>query len=77
MPDLQQIIKAQRSLTLSSIPAGFEPLLLADLARAAKRRTVFIASDDTALRALADTIPFFAPELEILQFPSWDCLPYD
>ena len=77
VPDLQQIIKAQRSLTLSSIPAGFEPLLLADLARAAKRRTVFIASDDTALRALADTIPFFAPELEILQFPSWDCLPYD
>src|SRR5262249_51994314 len=26
---------------------------------------------------LADAIAFFAPELEILLFPAWDCLPYD
>lgn len=77
MADLQRIINASAPMTLSSVPTGFTPLLLADLARAAKGRTVFIAPDDSAMRGLADTVPYFAPELEILQFPAWDCLPYD
>ena len=77
MPDLQSIIKAQTALTLSSVPAGFTPLLLADLSRAASARTLFIAPDDSAMRSISDAVPFFAPELEILQFPAWDCLPYD
>lgn len=77
MTDLQRILKADRPLTLASVPAGFTPLLVADLARGAKGATLYIAPDDAAMRSLADTIPFFAPELEILQFPAWDCLPYD
>ena len=77
MTDLQRILKAGRPLTLASVPAGFTPLLVADLARGTKGATLYIAPDDAAMRSLADTIPFFAPELEILQFPAWDCLPYD
>ncbi len=77
MPDLHTIITAKQSLILSSVPAGFTPLLLADLSRAANARTLFIAPDDGAMRGIADAVPFFAPELDILQFPAWDCLPYD
>ena len=77
MPDLYAIINSQKPLTLASVPQGFTPLLLADLARAATARTLFVAADDAAMRAVADAVPFFAPELEILQFPAWDCLPYD
>ncbi|MGB5078312.1 MAG: CarD family transcriptional regulator, partial [Sphingorhabdus sp.] len=77
MPDLQNIIRAQTPLTLSSVPSGFAPLLLADLTRAAKRRTMYIAPDDASMRAIADTVPYFAPEIEILQLPAWDCLPFD
>ena len=40
-------------------------------------RAVFIAADEAAMRALADTAPLFAPELEVLTLPGWDCLPYD
>ncbi|HZF45255.1 MAG TPA: DEAD/DEAH box helicase, partial [Sphingomonadaceae bacterium] len=29
------------------------------------------------MRALADAAAFFAPELEVIEFPAWDCLPYD
>ena len=29
------------------------------------------------MRAVAATAAFFAPELEVVQFPAWDCLPYD
>jgi transcription-repair coupling factor (superfamily II helicase) len=79
---LHRILKANAPLTLSSVPAGFLPWLAADLARAAHGtgaggRAVIIAADEAALRALQDTVPVFAPEVEVLTFPAWDCLPYD
>jgi len=64
-------------MTLAGAPAGFLPWLAADLARAAKGRAVFIAPDEAAMRALADAATYFAPELDVLSFPAWDCLPYD
>jgi transcription-repair coupling factor (superfamily II helicase) len=56
--------------------------MAADLARAAHgagggARAVVIAADEAAMRALADTVPIFAPEVEVLTLPAWDCLPYD
>ena len=77
MPDLARILSATAPLTLSSVARGSQPLLLADLARAAKGRAVFIAADEAAMRAVVDTAAFFAPELEVLEFPAWDCLPFD
>jgi transcription-repair coupling factor (superfamily II helicase) len=74
---IQRILKAETPLTLAGVPHGFLPLLLSDLARAAKGRVVFIASDESAMRAVADTATFFAPELTVTTFPAWDCLPYD
>ena len=77
MADLQRILKAGEQLTLAGAPAGFLPWLLADLARGAKGRAVFVAPDEAAMRALADNARYFAPELEVISFPAWDCLPYD
>lgn len=77
MADLARILAARSPLVLSSVARGAQPLVLADLARAAKGRAVFIAADDAAMRAVADTAPFFAPDLEVLEFPAWDCLPFD
>jgi transcription-repair coupling factor (superfamily II helicase) len=77
--DLQAIAKASRPLTLSGVPTGFLPWLAADLARLAGvgGRAVMIAADEAAMRAIGDAATFFAPELELLTFPAWDCLPYD
>ena len=82
MPSLQTILSATRPLTLSGVPTGFLPSLLADLARAGPNakgaaRCVYVAPDEAAMRAVAATAPFFAPEIEVVQFPAWDCLPYD
>ncbi|GMN01678.1 transcription-repair coupling factor [Erythrobacter sp. MTPC3] len=77
MPDLNRILAAETPLTLSSLPRGAIPLVMSDLARAAKQRAVFIAPDDAAMRAAAEAARFFAPEVEIIEFPAWDCLPYD
>ncbi len=77
MPDLNRILSADTPLTLSSLPRGAQPLVMSDLARAAKQRAVFIAPDDAAMRSVAEAARFFAPEIEVLEFPAWDCLPYD
>jgi transcription-repair coupling factor (superfamily II helicase) len=79
---LNRILKAKEPLTLAGVPGGFLPWLAADIARAAHGtgaggRAVVIAADEAALRALQDTVPIFAPEVEVLAFPAWDCLPYD
>ena len=80
--NLQKILEAERPVTLAGVPAGFMPWLAADLARALRGRSaggraVFVSPDEGAMRALADAAAYFAPELDILAFPAWDCLPYD
>lgn len=77
MIDLNALVAAREGLTLAGCPAGFLPWLLADIARAAKGRAVFIAADDAAARSVLDAVTYFAPELETVYFPAWDCLPYD
>jgi transcription-repair coupling factor (superfamily II helicase) len=79
---LQRVLRADQPLTLAGVPTGFLPWLAADLARAAhgsskNGRAVAIVADEAAMRALAETVPSFAPEIEVLTFPGWDCLPYD
>ena len=79
---LKTILGSHEPLTLASVPPGFLPWLAADLARAAfgrskPGRAVVVAADEAEMRALADTAPTFAPELEVMTLPAWDCLPYD
>ncbi|GGD52729.1 transcription-repair coupling factor [Erythrobacter arachoides] len=77
MPDLSRILSARQSLTLAQVARGAQPLVMADLARAAKGRAVFVVADDAAMYSVAEAARFFAPELQVIEFPAWDCLPYD
>ncbi len=72
------------ALTLASAPDGFDAFCVADLtralARAAERRAVVlvhVARDGQRARAFNEAMSFAAPEIEIMDFPSWDCQPYD
>ena len=77
MPELSRILAAKSPLTLASLARGAQPLVMADLARASRGRAVFVAPDDAAMRAVTDAARWFAPELQVIEFPAWDCLPYD
>jgi transcription-repair coupling factor (superfamily II helicase) len=81
MPDLNRILAASSPLTLAGAPPGFLPWLLADLARAVAAskggRAVYIAPDEAMMRTVLDSAHYFAPEIELIAFPAWDCLPYD
>jgi transcription-repair coupling factor (superfamily II helicase) len=63
---------------IGGAPEGHDARVLADLARAAGRAGLLhVAVDDARAARLADAVAFFAPELEVVVFPAWDCLPYD
>ncbi|MEO8811693.1 MAG: hypothetical protein ABI376_02120, partial [Caulobacteraceae bacterium] len=50
---------------------------MGDIARARGGVTVFVARDASRASAFVEAMAFFAPEIETLVFPAWDCLPYD
>lgn len=69
------------TLTIAGVPEGYDAIILADMVRLAfkddKSPLMHIARDDMRLMALENSISFFAPDIEIISFPAWDCLPYD
>jgi transcription-repair coupling factor (superfamily II helicase) len=72
------------SLTLASVADGFDAFLTADLARLLAKQAesrpvalVHVARDGQRARAFAEALAFAAPDLEALDFPAWDCQPYD
>jgi len=61
-------------------PEGQDARILADHAREnAKSRavTMHIALDDGRMETMRELLAFFAPDVEVILFPAWDCLPYD
>lgn len=83
-PNLNQVITNAPEMTLSAVPEGYDALVLADLARLAAgetagegRAVLHIAPDAKRMAFLQKAVRFFAPDIEVLEFPAWDCLPYD
>ena len=68
-------------LTIAGVPEGYDAPFLARLVRSAAQRVpaahLHVARDDSRMAQLAAGLAFFAPEIEVLAFPAWDCLPYD
>ncbi|HEX6858957.1 MAG TPA: transcription-repair coupling factor [Caulobacteraceae bacterium] len=75
--DLKKVAQDDGRLDLAGAPEGFDALVMADIARARGGLTAFIARDGSRASAFIGALGFFAPEIEVLFFPSWDCLPYD
>jgi transcription-repair coupling factor (superfamily II helicase) len=73
-----------RVLTLTNVADGAEGLIVADLARAVGAKPnapatslLVICRDGPRLAQLARALKFFAPDVVELEFPAWDCQPYD
>ncbi len=63
-------------ITVSGAPEGFDAQLV--LREVAERGPVcHVARDDKRLAAMQSALRFFAPDMPVLVFPGWDCLPYD
>ncbi|MEO0863395.1 MAG: transcription-repair coupling factor, partial [Pseudomonadota bacterium] len=63
-------------ITVSGAPEGFDARLILDEV-AARGPVCHVARDDKRLAAMQAALRFFAPDMPVLVFPGWDCLPYD
>ncbi len=64
-------------IKVGGAPEGFDAqLILRELAKT-DGALVHIARDDKRLSAMAQALRFFAPDMPVITFPAWDCLPYD
>ncbi|WP_246725640.1 transcription-repair coupling factor [Beijerinckia sp. L45] len=87
MTDLKRAVaelKKGGTLTLSSVPEGYDAFCVADLTRslardAEHRAVVFVhvSRDEQRARAFNEALAFADPRIEVLDFPAWDCQPYD
>jgi transcription-repair coupling factor (superfamily II helicase) len=62
------------------LPEGQDARFLAARAIEASRQKqilIHVAQDDIRVSSLSECLAFFAPEVEVIVFPAWDCLPYD
>ena len=70
-------MKDQGQISVSGAPEGFDARLVLEEAAKSGGPVVHIARDDKRLAAMADALRFFAPDMPVVRFPGWDCLPYD
>ncbi len=81
-------IKLGKRTTIAGAPDGVDGQVLAAIAREFCRSPggpsedrpialLHIARDAERLRTLVQGLGFFAPDVELVTVPAWDCLPYD
>ncbi|TCP41008.1 transcription-repair coupling factor [Rhodovulum marinum] len=64
-------------ITAGGAPEGYDARLLAREMARTGRPVLHVARDDKRLAAMHAALSFFAPDAVVLDFPAWDCLPYD
>jgi transcription-repair coupling factor (superfamily II helicase) len=87
LTEISRVVKllgGDAHVMLSHVPDGFDGFVVADLARAlaragAERPAVLlhVAREGQRAQLFRDAVAFAAPDIEILDFPAWDCQPYD
>lgn len=78
MNSVSEYLSHANRFAIAGAPEGGRALILSELFHAAGPKSVIhVARDDAAMAQIANALPFFAPNIDVLTFPAWDCLPYD
>ena len=64
-------------ITLSGTPEGYDAKAILDEIAKKGVPVVHVARDDKRMAAMHAALRFFAPDMPVVTFPGWDCLPYD
>ncbi len=77
MQEVVHNIEKSTRYTIAGIPEGYDAIYLEKMAKEAICPIIHITSDDLNFEHVFSSLSFFAPHIEVLRFPAWDCLPYD
>jgi len=70
-------MKSGQSYTLAQVVDGAQVQALLAIVRATEKPVLYVALDDLHLNRAEELLRFFDPEIEVISFPAWDCIPYD
>jgi transcription-repair coupling factor (superfamily II helicase) len=62
---------------LGGAPEGLDALTVAERLRSQGGVGLFVARDYARMGEFTQAFRFFANDIEVIEFPAWDCLPYD
>ena len=77
MERLDYVARQDGRITVSGAPSGYDAYIAAEAAKRRGGPVLFVASDESQAESFLAAVAFFAPDLLLLSFPAWDCLPYD
>ncbi|MEQ9693312.1 transcription-repair coupling factor [Shimia sp. SDUM112013] len=64
-------------IKVGGAPEGFDARLILDEVAKSGGPVLHVARDDKRLAAMQAALAFFQPDMPVVSFPGWDCLPYD
>ena len=70
-------MKVPAHVTVGGAPEGFDAQLILKEIGKTGAPVLHVARDDKRMAALRAALAFFAPDMPVITFPGWDCLPYD
>lgn len=68
---------SRQDLELGGAPEGLDALAVAQRLKAAGGVGLFVARDYQRAGVFTQAFRFFSDDIEVVEYPSWDCLPYD
>jgi transcription-repair coupling factor (superfamily II helicase) len=74
--NIKEILESSEDTIVAGVPDGYAGIILDQFIQEG-RSVLFVARDDRRMAAIQASLEFFSPESEVIQFPAWDCLPYD
>ena len=73
---MKNINKINLTNDIWGAPDGVASLALLQIALAGQS-FIYVARDDVRMTAMGDSLRRLSPNLRLLEFPAWDCLPFD
>lgn len=64
-------------LVVHDAPDGASAMVLAEVAASRSDLIVYVARDAGSAASVSAALEFFAPDIPRVDYPAWDCLPYD
>ncbi|WP_170402772.1 transcription-repair coupling factor [Ruegeria arenilitoris] len=70
-------MKAPNHVTVGGAPEGLDAQQVLNEVARSGGPVLHVARDDKRAEAMRAALRFFAPDMPVILFPGWDCLPYD
>ena len=68
-------MSATQHITISGAPEGFDAQVVLQEIAKSDAPVCYVARDDKRLAEMQAALSFFAPDMPVVVFPAWDCLP--